>query len=295
MQKRRVSLFGDDIAYVLEGSGPLVVLIHGLAGSAETWQAVVPELSRHFTVLAPDLLGHGDSGRPRGDYTLGAFATSLRDLLDHLGFDRATFVGQSFGGGVAMQFSHQFPERCERLVLVGSGGLGPEVNALLGVLSVPGGGWLLVLGCQSVAAGLARRLVRWLKRRGVPTSPALREMGRSYASLADPATRRSFLQTLRSVVDVKGQRVSARAYLPLADELPTLIVWGDRDPIIPVAHARATHEIMPHSRLEIFPGVGHYPHCEAPESFVRVLTEFIRSTKPRSPAVGRAALLLAGA
>ena len=131
---RHVSIHGHDVSYRGGGSGPVVVLIHGMAGSSETWEPVLDELAEHCTVVAPDLLGHGDSDKPRGDYSLGAHASSIRDLLIALGHDRATIVGQSFGGGVAMQLAYQYPERCERLVLVASGGLGQEVALLLRAL-----------------------------------------------------------------------------------------------------------------------------------------------------------------
>lgn len=287
MEKRRIRLHGGEIAFFQEGSGPVLLLIHGMAGASETWAAVIPALAQRFTVIAPDLIGHGDSSKDKADYSLGGYATNLRDLLLRLGFEHATVVGQSFGGGVAMQFAHQFPEQCERLVLVGSGGLGVEVNAMLQVLSVPGGGWLLVAGCRKVFDRAVRKLSGWLRRLGFKSNPVLKEIGRSYASLTDPATRESFLLTLRSVIDARGQRVSASEYLYLGAEVPTLIVWGDQDPIIPVRHAHAAHERLQNSRLEIFPGVGHFPHCEAPERFVGVLLAFIDGSPSRPMTVLR--------
>ena len=287
MQKQRVSMHGDEIAFFQDGSGPVLLLIHGMAGSSNTWEAVIPELAKHFTVVAPDLIGHGDSAKAKADYSLGGYATGLRDLMLRLGHERFTIVGQSFGGGVALQFTHQFPEMCERLVLVGSGGLGPEVNAILKVLSVPGAGWLLVAGCRAAFHRAARRVGRWLGKLGVRSSPVMEEISRSYGSLTDPATRRSFLHTLRSVIDSRGQRVSASAFLYLGADVPSLIVWGDADPIIPVAHAHAAREHLPHAQLEIFPGVGHFPHCEAPERFARVVLDFVASTPARPTTLGR--------
>jgi pimeloyl-ACP methyl ester carboxylesterase len=240
----------------------------------------MPGLSRRFTVVAPDLLGHGRSEKPLGDYSLGAFASSLRDLLVALGHERATVVGQSLGGGVAMQFSYQYPERCERLVLVGSGGLGREVNPLLRWLSLPGSDTVLRLACAAPIRGAIEGVGSLAARIGFQPAPVVAELWRSYSSLADDATRRAFLRTLRAVVDPRGQAVSASNRLHLATEMPTLIVWGDADPIIPVEHAHAAHASIPGSRLEIFEGVGHYPHCEAPERFVEILTEFIESTVP---------------
>ena len=280
MELRELSIHDQRISYRTAGEGPVLLLIHGMAGSASTWRQVMPGLSRQYTVVAPDLLGHGHSDKPVGDYSLGAFASTLRDLLVALGHERATVVGQSLGGGVAMQFSYQYPERCERLVLVGSGGLGREVNPLLRWLSLPGSDAVLRLACAASIRNAIEAVGSLAARVGLQPAPVVAELWRSYASLADDATRRAFLRTLRAVVDPRGQAVSAANRLHLAAEAPTLIVWGDADPIIPVEHAHAAHAAIPGSRLEIFEGVGHYPHCEAPERFVAILTEFIESTVP---------------
>jgi pimeloyl-ACP methyl ester carboxylesterase len=257
-----------------------VVLIHGMAGCSETWDAVLERLAAHCTVVAPDLLGHGESAKPRGDYSLGAHASGIRDLLIALGHERATIVGQSFGGGVAMQFAYQHPERCERLVLVASGGLGQEVAMLLRGLTFPGTEHLLPLACNRPVRDAGVAVTGWLERIGVRPVPAVAEMWRSFASLSDGSTREAFVHTLRSVVDIHGQRVSATDRLYLAADVPTLIVWGDRDPIIPFDHALAAHEAIAGSRLEVFEGVGHYPHCEQPDRFVEVLADFLATTRP---------------
>jgi len=281
MQLQHLSIHGHRVAFRTGGQGPVVLLVHGMAGSSATWQRVLPTLAQHFTVVAPDLLGHGESGKPRrGEYSLGAHANLLRDLLSVLGHERATLVGQSLGGGVVMQVAYQFPERCERLALVSSGGLGREVSLLLRALSVPGAEYLFPLVCAPPLRDAGTRVAGWLKSFGLRAAPAVEEIWRSYASLADADTRRAFFRTLHSVVDVGGQAVSAADRLYLASHVPTLIVWGANDPIIPVSHASAAQEVMPGSRLVIFDGVGHYPHCEDPDRFVEVLVEFIRSTEP---------------
>jgi pimeloyl-ACP methyl ester carboxylesterase len=280
MELRELTIHGHRMSYRSAGQGPVLLLIHGMAGSATTWKQVMPALSERFTVVAPDLLGHGRSDKPAGDYSLGAFASTLRDLLVALGPEHATMVGQSLGGGVAMQLAYQYPERCERLVLVGSGGLGREVNPLLRYLSLPGSEAVLRLACAAPVRGAVEKVAGLASRVGLHPAPVVAELWRSYASLADDATRRAFLRSLRAVIDPRGQVVSAANRLHLAAEIPTLIVWGDADPIIPVEHAHAAHAAIPGSRLEIFEGVGHYPHCEAPERFVEVLTEFIESTVP---------------
>jgi len=280
MPLQHVTINGHEIAYHTSGTGPVLLLVHGMAGSSATWGHVAPALSERFTVVAPDLLGHGESAKPRGEYSLGNHADIMRDLMNALGHDRATLVGQSFGGGVAMQMAYQYPERCERLVLVNSGGLGREVHPLLRALTVPATEQFFALVCNPAVRSAATRIAPWLDRIGVVSTPARQEMWRSYASLADADTRWAFFRTLRAVIDPGGQTVCAADRLYLAAQMPTLIVWGARDPFIPVRHARTAHATIPGSRLEIFDDVGHYPHCEAPDRFLRVLLAFIDSTAP---------------
>jgi pimeloyl-ACP methyl ester carboxylesterase len=235
MDLHEISIHDQRITYRTSGSGPVLFLIHGMAGSATTWRQVMPGLAARFTVVVPDLLGHGRSDKPQGDYSLGAFSCTLRDLLVALGHEHATIVGQSLGGGVAMQFSYQYPERTERLVLVGSGGLGREVNSLLRLLSLPGSEAVLRLACAAPVRQALESVGSGAARVGLRPAPVVRELWRSYASLADDDARSAFLRTLRAVVDPRGQAVSASNRLHLAAEVPTLIVWGDSDPIIPVA------------------------------------------------------------
>jgi pimeloyl-ACP methyl ester carboxylesterase len=280
MKLQHLSLHGHRVAFRTAGEGPVVLLVHGMAGSSATWKHVMPALAQRFTVVAPDLLGHGESGKPRrGEYALGAHANVLRDLMNVLGHARATLVGQSLGGGVVMQLAYQFPERCERLVLVSSGGLGLEVNFLLRALTFPGAEYVFPLVCTPRLRDAGRLVASWLHGVGLRAAPAIEEIWRSYASLADADTRRAFFRTLQSVVDIGGQAVSATDRLYLTSHVPTLIVWGSGDPIIPVSHATAAHKAMPDSRLAIFDNIGHFPHCEDPERFVEVLIDFISSTE----------------
>lgn len=280
MTPREITINDERIAYRVAGTGPVLLFVHGIAGSSETWRHVMPALAERFTVLAPDLLGQGRSDKPRGDYSLGAHANILRDLLNALGHKRATVVGQSLGGGVAMQFAYQFPDRCERLVLVNSGGLGREVTFYLRLLSVPGFEAVFPFFCTPLLRNAGNLIATWLDRSGIRTTPASQEIWRSYASLADAENRRAFFRSLHDVIDFDGQAVSALNRLHRAAHLPTLIVWGAQDPFIPVSHAIAAHAAIPGSRLEIFDGVGHYPHCEAAERFIAILVDFITSTKP---------------
>ena len=280
MPLKTTTVHGHEVAYRTAGRGPVVVLIHGMAGSSATWIPVIDALAEHMTVVAPDLPGHGRSAKPRGDYSLGAHASFLRDLLAKLGHGSATIVGQSLGGGIALQFAYQYPERCERLVLVAAGGLGKDVVPLLRGLAAPGVEYVLPIAFQPVFRDAINSVARQLRRVGITAGPETLEIWRSYSSLIDPATRTAFLRTLRTVVDVRGQLVSAHDRLYLAEAMPTLIVWGDHDPIIPVSHAYEAHEAIPGSRLEVFEGSGHFPHCHDPERFVEVLLDFVATTEP---------------
>jgi pimeloyl-ACP methyl ester carboxylesterase len=275
-----LQLHGHRVAFRMEGSGPLIVLVHGITSSSATWERVVPALAERYTVIAPDLLGHGQSAKPRGDYSLGAYASGLRDLLVALGHERATLVGHSLGGGVAMQFSYQFPELCERLVLVDSGGLGREVSLLLRSATLPGSEFVLPLLAQPRLLNTGRSFGDLLNRLGIGIRTDIDQMARGHASLADRESREAFVHTLRSIVEPGGQRVSATDRLYLAEDMPFLIIWGARDKIIPVAHGRAAHRQVPGSRLEEFPDSGHFPQLDEPERFVDTVAGFIESTEP---------------
>jgi pimeloyl-ACP methyl ester carboxylesterase len=277
---RWAKVHGHDVAYRQAGSGPLLVMVHGIAGSSGTWVPVMPLLAEHYTVIAPDLLGHGESAKPRGDYSLGAYASGIRDLLGVLGYDRATIVGHSLGGGIAMQFAYQFPQMAERLVLVCSGGLGKEVTPLLRALTVPGSEYVLPLVLRRElheVLGVAGRL---FGRVGLRADPFLAEVWSAWSRLTDARAQRAFIHTIRAVIDIAGQRVSARDRLYLAHEVPTMIVWGDRDQVIPVSHAYTAHDLIPGSRLEVIEGAGHFLPIERPELLDRLLRDFLATTKP---------------
>ena len=278
-ERRTTTIHGHEVTYRMGGEGPVVLLIHGMAGSSSTWVPALEHLAPHVTYIAPDLPGHGRSAKPRSDYSLGAHASFLRDLLVTLGHERATIVGQSLGGGVAMQFAYQFPQRVERLALVGAGGLGEEVNPVLRLLALPGVDLLLPFVFQPWIRELSRLAGEWTKYIGMEPTTATTEMWRAYASLTDPETRSAFVHTLKAVIDHRGQRVSAHDKLYLAQDLPTLIVWGSDDPIIPVSHAQAALESLPGSRVEILEGLGHFPHSEDPYRFSKLLVDFVETTE----------------
>jgi pimeloyl-ACP methyl ester carboxylesterase len=279
-EAREIVLHGHRICYRTAGEGPVLALIHGITATSDTWREVLPMLVEDHTVIAPDLLGHGESAKPRGDYSLGAFAAGIRDLLLALGHERATVVGHSLGGGVAMQFAYQFPERCERLVLVSSGGLGREVHPMLRAAAVPGSELVLPFITSSTVLDAGAAVGRLMSRFGLEPANDLGEIARGYASLRNAHARRAFLHTLRGVIDPLGQRVSARDRLYLASEMPSLIVWGERDPVIPVEHGRDAHAAMPGSKLEIISGAGHFPHLDKPRRVARALRELIAESEP---------------
>jgi pimeloyl-ACP methyl ester carboxylesterase len=272
-----VELHGDRVAYRDQGSGEALLLIHGMAGSSETWRAVMPRLAKKYRVVAPDLLGHGESAKPRGDYSLGAFAVWLRDFLDELGITQATIVGQSLGGGVAMQFVYQHPDYCRRLVLIASGGLGPDVGLILRLLSAPGAELVLPVAAPRPVLRAGNKVRGWLSSAGIH-SPRGTEMWTAYSSLSDRQTRQAFLRTLRSVVDYRGQAVSALNRLQMVADLPIMAIWGDRDAIIPVDHAYAAHDVRKETRLEVLPGIGHFPQVEAPMDVVDLIEDFMSTT-----------------
>src|SRR3954462_10160046 len=277
---RQIELHGHPVTYHRAGDGPAVLLVHGITSSSRTWRTVMPALAERHTVIAPDLLGHGRSAKPRGDYSLGAYASGLRDLLVALEIPRATVVGHSLGGGVAMQFAYQFPERLERLVLVDSGGLGSEVSLVLRAATLPGAEYILPLLASSPLRGAGARLGSVLGRVGLRASADVRGMAEGFESLGDAEARRAFVHTARSVIDPAGQRVEATDRLYLAEHVPSLIVWGERDRMIPVQHGHDAHALMPNSRLEIFPDGGHFPFNDDPQRFAALLQDFIATTEP---------------
>ena len=279
-QVEHVTVHGHRRAYVRAGSGPVVLLLHGLGCDHTTWGPVIDSLSRTHTVIAPDLLGHGSSDKPRADYSVGGYANGMRDLLTVLGIDTATVVGHSFGGGVAMQFGYQYPERTERLVLVGSGGLGPEVNPAIRVITPPG--FQQVMGVLA-APGLrhvATTTMRVLARTGISQLRDLGEVAAIYDSFKDPSARAAIRHVVRAVVDWKGQIVTMADRAYLTEAMPMCVIWGADDLVIPVSHASNASALAPTARVEIIPNAGHFPHRDHPERFAKIVRDFIRTTEP---------------
>jgi pimeloyl-ACP methyl ester carboxylesterase len=274
---------GHRRSFLIGGEGPPLLLVHGIGNSSSTWDGVLERLAAAgHTVIAPDLLGHGSSDKPRGDYSIAGYANGMRDLLSVLDVEQATVVGHSLGGGIALQFAYQFPERCQRLVLVGSGGLGPELSATLRLATLPGSE-LVLTGLAAVSGTLRSglqavadlgRATGWRQVRDLATA------GDALLALRDVEARRAFLRTLRSVVDARGQAVTALDRLYLADAVPMLVVWGTRDPIVPISHADTVRARVPGARVVVFEGAGHWPHLDDPDRFVTTLLDFLATTEP---------------
>jgi pimeloyl-ACP methyl ester carboxylesterase len=269
-------------AFRIAGSGPAILLIHGIGDNSTTWSSVQSTLAQRFTVIAPDLLGHGKSDKPRADYSVAAYANGMRDLLSVLDIERVTVVGHSLGGGVAMQFAYQFPQLVDRLILVGAGGVTKDVNFALRIASLPMGSEALALlrlpmvlpAVQSVGrvAGLA------IGRTGMGRD--LPEMLRILRDLPEPTASSAFARTLRAVVDWRGQVVTMLDRCYLTESVPVQLIWGSHDSVIPVSHAHLAHSAMPGSQLEIFDGSGHFPFHDDPDRFVEVVERFIDATEP---------------
>jgi pimeloyl-ACP methyl ester carboxylesterase len=275
-----VTVHGHRRAFVKVGSGPALLLLHGLACDHTTWHPVINRLAQDFTVIAPDFLGHGESDKPRADYSIGGYANGMRDLLTILGIDKVTVVGHSFGGGVAMQFAYQFPERTERLVLVSAGGLGQEVSLAIRAILLPGFHQLGILLNLPVMQSVTRSLLTGLADSGVPALRDLDEVADIVASWRDPKTRRALRHLVRSCIDLRGQVITMRDRAYLTAAMPMAIVWGVDDQVVPVEHADIVSALAPDARVEVFQDSGHFPHKDHPERFIEFLTSFIRETQP---------------
>ena len=277
-----LTIHGYRRAFRVAGSGPALLLLHGVGDDSSTWEPVLASLAQRFTVIAPDMLGHGDSDKPRADYSLAAFANGIRDLLTVLDIDRVTIVGHSFGGGVAMQFAYQYPQFVERLVLVSTGGITTDVSIALRLAAMPMGSEALAMlrlpGARPALQLFGRAVgsVLGSTKFGRDAKTAVDKV----VALQDPSALSAFSRTLRSVVDARGQFVTMLDRRHLMESVPVQLIWGEEDFIIPVSHARIGHESIPGSRVEIFENSGHMPHHDHPERFVSVVEQFIDSTEP---------------
>jgi pimeloyl-ACP methyl ester carboxylesterase len=276
------TIHGYRRAFRIAGSGSAVLLIHGIGDNSTTWNTVQSKLAQRFTVIAPDLLGHGQSDKPRADYSVAAYANGMRDLLGVLDVERVTVVGHSLGGGVAMQFAYQFPQLVERLILVSAGGVTKDVSVALRFASLPLGGEALallrlpfVLPAVQTAGRCAGALFG-----STGLGRDLPDVLRILADLPEPTASSAFTRTLRAVVDWRGQVVTMLDRCYLTESVPVQLIWGKQDVVIPVSHARMAHAAMPGSQLEIFSRSGHFPFHDDPDRFVEVVERFIDSTEP---------------
>ena len=272
-QVSTIVVHGRHIAYRDSGAGDRpVVFLHGIGSSAAAWDPVAAGLqARGHRTIAVDLPGHGSSSKSRGDYSLSELASVQRDLLDALDIPRCILVGHSLGGGIALQFAYLYRNRLDGLALVSAGGLGPETSTVLRAMALPGSelviGAVFNRGTVGAAAAVARN---WQRFGAVPPVLAPTSIER-FREIADPDHRYAFLSILRSVVDKKGQKVSALPHFQAIEDLPVLLIWGSADHILPVSHGRDAHDLLPHSRLVIFDGAGHEPHVEDPARVVDLL------------------------
>jgi pimeloyl-ACP methyl ester carboxylesterase len=277
---QHVTIHGHRRAYVKAGNGPALLLLHGVGCTHRTWLPVLDALARRYTVIAPDLLGHGESDKPRADYSIGAFANGMRDLLTVLDIDTVTVVGHSFGGGVAMQFAYQFPERTERLVLVGSGGLGPDVSAAIKAITFTGFHQVMELLTLPGVRHVGTTGLKALSLTGLDQFRDYDEVAAIYDSFRDRRARAAIRHVVRAVVDWQGQIVTMADRAYLTEAMPMCVVWGEKDRVIPVSHAARAAELAPGAQVEVIPNAGHFPHKDHPERFVRILDDFVRSTSP---------------
>lgn len=281
MQRHEITMHGRCVAYRTAGDdGPALILVHGITQDSSTWEPIAGPLAEHARLIVIDLPGHGDSESPPGDHSMGAYASTVRDLLFAVEEPTATVVGHSLGGGVALQFAYQFPEMLDRLVLIDSGGLGPEVSPLLRAATLPGADAVLALLSTDAVKDAATSVSRALKRLGLRAGTELEEVWRGVDNLADPKARHAFLRTVRTAIGIAGQRVSAHGKLYLAEHVPTLLLWGARDRIIPLTHATTAHEAIPGSRLRVLRDAGHFPHVDDPETVARHISDFLAATDP---------------
>jgi len=287
-----LTIHGHRRAFVKAGEGPALLLLHGLGCDHTTWLPVIASLSRRFTVIAPDLLGHGRSDKPRADYSVAGYANAMRDLLTVLGIDKVTVVGHSFGGGIAMQFAYQFPERTERMLLVAPGGLGREVSAVIRAITLPGFHQVMGVATLPGIRHVGAAAMRALAATGAPAVRDLDEVAEIYERFADPRARHAIRHVVRAVVDWRGQVITMTDRAYLTEAMPMCVVWGTEDVVLPVRHANVAAECAPGARVEVIAKAGHFPHRDNPRRFVRVLEDFVRTTTPATYHRGRWRTLL---
>jgi pimeloyl-ACP methyl ester carboxylesterase len=267
-----VDVDGARIRYWMEGHGPVLLLVHGLACSVEFWQWNLGPLAKEHRVYALDLPGFGLSDKEMGDFSLEYAASFLRSFLDAVGAERATVAGNSMGGVLCAQFVVQFPERTDGLILVGSAGFGRELNPFLRTWSVPVVGDLIFRVYQRAFPALRR----WVFCNAGSIGDEWVEG--AAAMLRMPGVRENTLRVAQTGIDLHGQREEMFRDLHVglsSVTVPTLIVWGDRDVAVPVAHAYVAESLIPHAEVRIMERCGHTPQVERPEEFNKLVLDFL--------------------
>jgi pimeloyl-ACP methyl ester carboxylesterase len=276
LTRKCVMVAGHRMSYVTGGSGPPVLLLHGLGANSFSWRHTMPALLPHYTVFAPDMLGCGESDKAGVDYGLEAMASYVAGFMDAVGLERAHVVGHSMGGGLAMQFHHLYPGRTERLALVSSGGMGRAMHWLLRISTLPGAEGVISmladprLRFPQMSRNMEVRRMRRLEQEFDATTPTMLDRFRSRE------TRQAFLMMLRGSCGLNGQRLTA---VPLLAELtmPVLLIWGGRDATIPVAHGQIARALIPNAHLEVLAQCFHRPQLEAPQRFNELLLAFLQA------------------
>ncbi len=277
LERRFVTVCNFQMSYLTGGQGEPVVLLHGLGADNSTWRKVLPELARHFTVYALDMFGCGQSDKPLIEYTVEAMAHYVRLFMDAVSIKQAHLIGHSLGGGIAMQTLYFSPERVQRVVLIDSGGLGRDVHWLLRMTTLP--------GAHRIIGMLTDPRSRLLELLGKMEEYEVRPLNAEFESeipvtmgrLRDPDVRRSFLRMLRAVGSLSGQTVSALSRLPERADRQFLLIWGERDRIIPAAHGRAAATLLPNAHLVVIPNCFHQPHIEYPLQFLQLTLDFLQA------------------
>ena len=270
LEHKRVNLAGVDVHYAQAGEGPVVLLVHGLGTSSVTWgHNIEPLAAAGYTVLAPDLPGHGDSDKPRSlSYGPEAGARLIHDFLNALGVDRVSLVGNSAGGLISGLFALDHPLRVDRLVLVASGGLGRDVSWALRILSVPVLGELIYQPMLLRLLGVSNRLFY--------RPPSFPDGFLPEPSRDDPESRRVTIKAIRSCITLFGQKEDCQILDRLEGlEAPIMTVWGTEDRYIPVSHAYLIGRALPQSEVRTIPECGHWPHMEKADEFNALLIQFL--------------------
>ncbi len=272
---RRVTVDGMSTQYLEAGAGSPLLLMHGYEQSATSWRWVIPALARTHRVLALSLPGHGDSDPAVGGYAPGRdLAPFVADFLDTLGVGALDVVGNSVGGAVALRLALADPQRVRTLTLVGSAGLGRDVNPLLALAALPVIGELAILLSRVPGGDLLRTTMSAAMLFAQPWRVPPEFFTEQHALGRRAGHLEAATAMARALFDVNGQREVLLDQLHTLT-MPTLVVWGGCDYVLPAYQAQAAVDRLPAGRLAVFPDCGHLPHVECPDRFAAVLSEFL--------------------